>query len=455
MKNITIIALFAVAVTLTGVGLSAFIPLAFADHPDTVLEPYPRSGTSGCEQTDEGCYNKPIMTVAPGAIITFSNTDNVIHTITSGSPADGPSGVFDSGLIMVGDTYKFTIYAEGTYDHYCLVHPWRTGKIIVDAGHGGQVENTQKVAAIPDWIRDVASFWAQGLISDTEYVGTLSYLAAEGILAVPASAPTPEPEPTCDEIFSEYYLYKFAFVGVYLPYVDNPTTWGADSALQPLRDMYVERGSQLSDELDDTCSPQRLSAASAELEGINVALEMGLVLMEAANAGKDVLAMVDSVPEPKQTCSLFCDSTGYEPQWAKGMGEFQAQMKCLQSISDAYGTPDSNWCVEFSGYTLDQANDPAPESIPTSANFDFDIIKCASDEFGWFTEIKVKAINLSPHGFESIKFILGGKDASGNIVDFTSDYEFDVRPGATLYLDSMIDASPEIRSCFVEIESYD
>ena len=98
---------------------------------EVVLEPLPGSATAGCEQTDGGCYNIPILTVAPGTTITFSNTDNAAHTLTSGSPADGPTGVFDSSLVLVGSWYKFTLEEEGTYEHYCLVHPWMTGRIIV------------------------------------------------------------------------------------------------------------------------------------------------------------------------------------------------------------------------------------------------------------------------------------------------------------------------------------
>ena len=128
-------------------GIIATNPSAFADHPNAVLEPLLGSATAGCEQTNEGCYNIPILTVDPGTTITFSNTDNAAHTLTSGSPADGMTGVFDSGLVMVGATYEFTIDEEGSYDHYCLVHPWMTGRIIVGTG---QSAADQTAANNPD-----------------------------------------------------------------------------------------------------------------------------------------------------------------------------------------------------------------------------------------------------------------------------------------------------------------
>jgi len=63
---------------------------------------------------------------------------------------------------------------------------------------------------------------------------------------------------------------------------------------------------------------------------------------------------VVETPQRAQNCSLFCDSTGYEPAWAKNMGQMQANMKCA-SIDD-YDSPDLDWCMEFLGYMLDNLN---------------------------------------------------------------------------------------------------
>ncbi len=121
-------------------GMVAIAPSAFADvHP--ILTPVEGSGVPGCQDTEELCYNMPILTVSPGTEITFDNTDNVAHTLTSGSPTDGATGVFDSSLVLAGSSYVFTIDEEGTYDHYCLVHPWMTGQIIVSASADPHSDN--------------------------------------------------------------------------------------------------------------------------------------------------------------------------------------------------------------------------------------------------------------------------------------------------------------------------
>ena len=84
----------------------------------------------------DGCYTQSILTVKSGTIVTMTNTDETgVHTFTSGT-VDGftpqPDGVFDSGVLMVGDSYEHKFSQKGTYDYYCMLHTWMTGKIIVE-----------------------------------------------------------------------------------------------------------------------------------------------------------------------------------------------------------------------------------------------------------------------------------------------------------------------------------
>ncbi|KFM15657.1 Plastocyanin protein [Marine Group I thaumarchaeote SCGC AAA799-D11] len=89
------------------------------------------SGVPGCEETNE-CYLPYEATVAVGATVTWSNDDTAAHTVTSGNVNAGPTGVFDSGLFMAGETFEFTFEEAGTYDYFCMVHPWMTGIIHVE-----------------------------------------------------------------------------------------------------------------------------------------------------------------------------------------------------------------------------------------------------------------------------------------------------------------------------------
>ena len=86
------------------------------------------SSTPGCEPD---CFIPNAATVAVGGTVSFVNSDTAPHTSTSGTPADGPDGVWDSSLVMPGSSYATTISSAGTYDYFCMVHPWMTGTITV------------------------------------------------------------------------------------------------------------------------------------------------------------------------------------------------------------------------------------------------------------------------------------------------------------------------------------
>ncbi|MCH6571973.1 MAG: hypothetical protein IH780_05365, partial [Thaumarchaeota archaeon] len=49
-----------------------------------------------------------------------------------GTPSDGPDGTFDSSLFMAGTTFEHTFDEAGTYDYFCMVHPWMTGTVQVN-----------------------------------------------------------------------------------------------------------------------------------------------------------------------------------------------------------------------------------------------------------------------------------------------------------------------------------
>ncbi|GKS66604.1 hypothetical protein YTPLAS73_01510 [Nitrosarchaeum sp.] len=101
-------------------------------EPKTVSVTIP-AGTSspGCE-TSNACYTPASVTINVGDAVEWDNVDTAAHTVTGGSPADGPSGVFDSSLVMGKAKYLHTFDKAGTYDYFCMVHPWMVGKVIVN-----------------------------------------------------------------------------------------------------------------------------------------------------------------------------------------------------------------------------------------------------------------------------------------------------------------------------------
>lgn len=89
------------------------------------------SSTPGCE-ADNVCYTPAEVTVGTGGTVTWTNDDTAAHTVTSGTPTDGPDGVFDSSIVMSGATFEHTFEEAGEYDYFCIVHPWMAGKVTVE-----------------------------------------------------------------------------------------------------------------------------------------------------------------------------------------------------------------------------------------------------------------------------------------------------------------------------------
>ena len=91
------------------------------------------TGTSvpGCEDSN-ACYSPADITINAGDTVEWINVDTAAHTVTAGSPADVQVEIFDSSLLMGGGTWSFTFDEAGSYDYFCMVHPWMTGSVSVN-----------------------------------------------------------------------------------------------------------------------------------------------------------------------------------------------------------------------------------------------------------------------------------------------------------------------------------
>jgi plastocyanin len=71
-------------------------------------------------------YVPPTLTVSVGTTVTWTNNDSVAHTVTSND------NLFDSGNLATGATFSYTFEQKGTFNYHCTIHPFMTGKIIVE-----------------------------------------------------------------------------------------------------------------------------------------------------------------------------------------------------------------------------------------------------------------------------------------------------------------------------------
>ncbi|MBA2862012.1 cupredoxin family copper-binding protein [Methanococcus maripaludis] len=70
-------------------------------------------------------YKPSSITVRVGATVIWIQKDSVRHSVTSNE------GVFDSGLLSKGISWNYTFNEAGTYDYYCIPHPYMKGTVEV------------------------------------------------------------------------------------------------------------------------------------------------------------------------------------------------------------------------------------------------------------------------------------------------------------------------------------
>jgi len=69
--------------------------------------------------------------VKAGARVTWTNRDQIEHTVTSGAPA-AKDGRFDARLAGPGATFSVTFSERGTYRYFCDRHNSMVGEIRVN-----------------------------------------------------------------------------------------------------------------------------------------------------------------------------------------------------------------------------------------------------------------------------------------------------------------------------------
>ena len=76
---------------------------------------------------DNFTFKDAVMTVPVGARVTWTNRDDIPHTVTAEA---GPPD-FHSHPLDTGDRFSETFDKPGTYRYFCAIHPKMRGTVIV------------------------------------------------------------------------------------------------------------------------------------------------------------------------------------------------------------------------------------------------------------------------------------------------------------------------------------
>lgn len=70
-------------------------------------------------------FNPMEIQVAQGGTVTWTNNDNMAHTVIS------DIGLFSSGTLQPGQTYSHTFNDLGQFFYHCELHPEMTGSVLL------------------------------------------------------------------------------------------------------------------------------------------------------------------------------------------------------------------------------------------------------------------------------------------------------------------------------------
>src|SRR6185369_7638957 len=129
IRRVSLLLLFVTFVTGCGSGYSSSSsPSSPSATPSPAPAPSPSPSPSPSGSTaaitiptnartlGTGAFVPNPATVTQGTVVTWSNTDSTNHDIVS------DTGVWDSGRLATGESFRFTFGARGTYTYHCTIH---------------------------------------------------------------------------------------------------------------------------------------------------------------------------------------------------------------------------------------------------------------------------------------------------------------------------------------------
>jgi predicted secreted protein with PEFG-CTERM motif len=115
--------------------LVLLIPLVSSSFADTVQIIIMRGAA---DQQVSRTFSPPTTNALVGETIEWMNGDQVIHSVTSGTP-DNPDSRYDSGPIGLGQSFRYTLTAAdiGVIHFYDKKYPWMIGTLNVQSTQAG------------------------------------------------------------------------------------------------------------------------------------------------------------------------------------------------------------------------------------------------------------------------------------------------------------------------------
>ena len=75
---------------------------------------------------DQMAFSPGVVTVKTGSEVVWKNKDSSLHTVTA------DDGSFGSPTLEMGGEFKVKFMKPGTYSYTCEMHPFMSGKVVVE-----------------------------------------------------------------------------------------------------------------------------------------------------------------------------------------------------------------------------------------------------------------------------------------------------------------------------------
>jgi plastocyanin len=95
-------------------------------------------------------FEPETLKVGKGTTVKWTNEDDSIHTVTSGTPETSSWGTkFDSDYLRGGKNYEHVFKSTGTFNYFCTLHPYMTAKIVVSSKESNPpIETAEKESSV-------------------------------------------------------------------------------------------------------------------------------------------------------------------------------------------------------------------------------------------------------------------------------------------------------------------
>src|SRR6266853_200055 len=111
-------------------GFTALVVTAFAlttgTRANSATSPGDKPASGATVKIDNFSFGPATITIPAGTMVTWTNSDDVPHVVTSDD-----NKMFKSKALDTDDHLTFTFAKPGTYNNYCAIHPKMTAKIVV------------------------------------------------------------------------------------------------------------------------------------------------------------------------------------------------------------------------------------------------------------------------------------------------------------------------------------